>query len=122
MLRSKLWDYSDAYVVVKRIISVTGTNNANIRNKRLIFKNNAPFRSCITKINNIIVDNAEDLDIVMPIYNLLEYGDYYFMTSGSLWNYYRDEISDDENNNDDNDNRINNSKTIKDKNNREHTR
>ena len=61
MLRSHSCDYSDAYVAVKRIISVTGTNGANRRNKKLIFKYNAPFRSCITKINNRFVDNAEDL-------------------------------------------------------------
>ena len=69
MLRSDLCDYGNADVVVKGTISVTGTNNANRRNKKLIFKNNTPFRSCITKINNTFVDNAEDLDIVMPMYN-----------------------------------------------------
>ena len=69
MLRSDLCDYSNADIVVKGTISVTGTNNANRRNKKLIFKNNTPFRSCITKINNTFVDNAEDLDIVMPVYN-----------------------------------------------------
>ena len=115
MLRSDLCDYSDAYIVAKGIISVTGTNNANRRNKKLIFKNNASFRSCITKINNTFVDNAEDLDIVIPMYSLLEYSDNYSITSGSLWNYYRDEINDDENDNGDNDNRINSNKTIKGK-------
>ena len=69
MLRSDLCDYGNADIVVKGTISVTGTNNANRRNKKLIFKNNTPFRSCITKINNTFVDNAEDLDIVMPMYN-----------------------------------------------------
>ena len=73
------------HIVVKGRISVTGTNNANRRNKKLTFKNNAPFRSCISKINNTFVDNGEDLDIVMSMYNLLEYSDNYFMT-GSLWN------------------------------------
>ena len=97
MLRSDLCDYSDAYIVVKGRISVRGTNDANKRNKKLTFKNNAPFRSCISKINNTFIDNAEDLDIVMPMYNLLEYSDNYSMTSGSLWNYYRDEINDDAN-------------------------
>ena len=84
MLRSDLCDYSDAYIVVKGIISVTVTNGVNRTNKKLVFKNNAPFRSCITKTNNTFLDNAEDLDIVMPMYNLVEYSDNYSMTSGSL--------------------------------------
>ena len=88
MLRSDLYDYSHAYIVLKGRISVTGTNNANRRNKKLTFKNNAPFRSCITKVNNTFIYNAEDLDIVMWMYNLLEYSDNYSVISGSLWNYY----------------------------------
>ena len=71
MLRSDLCHYSDAYIVVKGRISVRGTNDANKRNKKLTFKNNAPFRSCISKINNTFIDNAEDLDIVMPIYRII---------------------------------------------------
>ena len=67
MLRSDLCDYSDAYIVVKRIITVTGTNPNPIGNKKLILKNNAPIKSCITKINKTFVDNAEDLDNVMPM-------------------------------------------------------
>ena len=59
-----------------------------------MFKNNAPFRSCISKINSTLIDNAEDLDIVMPMYNLLKYSQNYSMTSGSLWNYYRDKTDD----------------------------
>ena len=69
------------------------------RNKKLIFKNNAPFRSCISQIKNTFIHNAEDLDIVMAMYNLLEYSDNYSMTSRSLWNYHRDEVSDDANEN-----------------------
>ena len=88
MLRSDLYDYSHAYIVLKGRISVTGTNNANRRNKKLTFKNNAPFRSCITKISNTFIYNAEDLHIVMWMYNLLEYSDNYSVISGSLWNYY----------------------------------
>ena len=61
------------------------------RNKT--FENNAPFRSCISKINNTFIGNTEDLDIVMAIYNLLEYSDNYSMKSGTLWNYYRDEMN-----------------------------
>ena len=71
MLRSDLYDYGDAYIAVKGRISVTGIDNANRRNKKLTFKNNAPFRSCIWKINSTFIDSAEDLDIVMLIYNLL---------------------------------------------------
>ena len=56
-----------------------------------MFKNNAPFINCILKINDIQIENAEDLDIVMPMYNLLEYSKNYKKTTGGLWNYYRDE-------------------------------
>ena len=109
MLRSK---YSNAYIAVKGRISVGGTNNANARNKKLTFKNNPPFRSCILKINNTYIDNKEDLDIVIPVYNLLEYSENYSKTSGSLWNYYRDEVNDSANeNNDANNFTINNNKT-----------
>ena len=93
MLRSNLCDYSDAYIVMKGRKSVKGTNNANTRNKKLNFKNNAPFRSCISKINDTFTDNAEDLNIVMPMYNLLEYSDNYSKKPRSLRNYYRDEIN-----------------------------
>ena len=90
MLRSDLCDYSDAYIVVKGTITVTDPNKANY-DKKLAFKNNAPFTSCISKINNTLIDNAEDLDIVIPMFNLLEYSKNYKKTTGSLWNYYRDE-------------------------------
>ena len=106
-LRSDLCDYSDAYIVVKGRVTVRG-NNVNIINKKLTFKKNAPFRSCVSKISNILIDNAEDFDILVPMYNLLEYSDNYSMTSGSLWNDYRDEINDDENENDNNNNNNNN--------------
>ena len=78
-------------------LPVERDNDDKARNKKLIFKNNAPFRSWISKINNTFIDNAEDSDIFMPMYNLLEYSDNYSMTSESLWNYYRDEVNDDEN-------------------------
>ena len=90
MLRSDLCDYSDAYIVVKRAITVIDPNNANY-DKKLTLKNNAPFTSCILKINNTLIDNAEDLDIVIPMYNLLEYSKNYKKTTGSFWNYYRNE-------------------------------
>ena len=59
-----------------------------------IFKNNAPFICCISKINGVLIENAEDTDIVMTVYNSLEYSTNYSKTSGSLWNYYRDELTD----------------------------
>ena len=90
MLRSDLRDYSDAYIVVKGDITILRGNN-DAYDKKLAFKNNASFISCISKINNILIDNAEDLDIVMPMYNLIEYYKNYRKTTGSLWNYYRDE-------------------------------
>ena len=107
MLRSNLCDYSDAYIVVKGRISVSGTNDANQGNKKLTFKNNARFRSCMSKINNTFLDNVEDLNIVIPMYNLLEYSGNYSMTSRSLWNYYRDQVNDSAIENDD-DNKISN--------------
>ena len=64
-----------------------------------MLKNNAPFVSCITKINNELIEDAEDLDVVMPMHNLLEYRKNYRKTIGSLYNYYRDELSDDDNDN-----------------------
>ena len=70
--------------------NVTNSDNAK-RNKTVVFKNNAPFINCISKINGEKFDNAEDSDVVMPMYNLLEYSKNYRKTTGSLWNYYRDE-------------------------------
>ena len=67
--------------------------------KKLVFKNNAPFINCISKINGIKIDNAEDLDVVMPMYNLLEYSKNYRKATGSLWNYYRDEPNSNTDNN-----------------------
>ena len=91
MLRLDLCNYSDTYIAVKGRVSATGTNAANRRNRKLNFKNNAPFRSCISKINNTFVDNLEDLDIVMPMYNL--YRNNYLTISRNFWNYYRAEVS-----------------------------
>ena len=70
-----------------------------IKNRPLAFKNNAPFISCISKINGVLIENAENLHIVMPMYNLLEYSKTYSKTSGSLWNYYSDELTDKTNDN-----------------------
>ena len=81
MLRSSLCDYSDAYILVKGRISVNNTAAdgaaANNTDKKVMFKNCAPFTYCISKINNTQIDNAEYIDIVMLIYNLIEYSDNY---------------------------------------------
>ena len=90
MLRSDLCDFSDAYIVVKGTITLEDDSDANKRNKNLAFKNNAPFCNCISKINGVQTDKAEDLDVIMPTYNLFEYSKKYRKTTSSLWNYYRD--------------------------------
>ena len=94
MLRSSLCDYSDAYILVKRNITVNNTAAddaaANNDDKKVIFKNCAPFVNCISKINNTDIDNAKYIDIVMPMYNLIEYSDNYSKTSGSLWQYCKE--------------------------------
>ena len=94
MLKSSLCDYSDAYVLVKGTISVNNTAAAgpavNNNDKKVIFKNCDPFTNCISEINYTQVDNAKDIDIVMPMYNLIEYSDNYAKTSGSLWQYCKD--------------------------------
>ena len=112
MLRSDLCDYSDTYFVVKATIIVERGGGNRKRDIELSFKNSAPFRSCISKISNGLIDNAEDLNIVMQIYNFLEYSENYSMTSGSLWIYYRDEVNNDANENNAANNRINNNKAI----------
>ena len=90
MLKSSLCDYSDAYVHVKGTITVAAPAAANNTNKKAIFKNCAPFTICISEINNTQEDNAKDIDIVMPMYNLIEYSDNHSKTSGSLWQYCKD--------------------------------
>ena len=83
-LRSGLCDYIDAYIAMKGRISVTGIANANKRNKKLTFKNNAPFMSCKTKINKTFIENTEDFDIVLSRYM-------------SLWKYYKNKLNYDAN-------------------------
>ena len=94
MLRSSLCDCSDAYILVKGNISVNNTAAAGaaVNNvaKKVIFKNCAPFTNCISKINNTQIDNAEYIDTVMSMYNLIEYSDNYSKTSGSLWQYCKE--------------------------------
>ena len=94
MLKSSLCDYSDAYILVKGTITVNNTAAqgaaANNTNKKVIFKNCAPFTNCISEINNTQIDNAKDIDILMPMYNLIEYSDNYAKTTGRLWQYCKD--------------------------------
>ena len=101
MLRSNLCDYAGAYILVKGTITIAGAGNndaarqADERDKGVIFKNCAPFIKCINRINSTEIDNAKDIDIVMPINNLIEQSDDYSKTSGSLWQYYKDDPNDD---------------------------
>ena len=96
MLRSDLCDYADAYILVKGTITTTGAGDdvdarrLDERNKGIIFKICAPFTKCLSRINGREIDNAKDIDIVIPMYDLIEYSDNYSKTSGSLWQYYKD--------------------------------
>ena len=116
IVRSNLCDYSDGYILVKGTITVAGNNQRDRQNRPLILKNNVPFISCITRINGELIEDADDLDIVMPMYNLLEYSKNYRKTIGSLYNYYRDKLSNDADNNQFNNIKVVNSNTFKYKN------
>ena len=100
MLKSNLCDYADAYILVKGTTTINGAGDdvaarrADERNKGVTFKDCAPFTKCISKINDTEIENAQVIDIVMPTYNLIEYRDNYSKTSGSLWEYYKDEPND----------------------------
>ena len=103
MLKSSLCDYSGAYILVKGTITIAGAGaddaarQVDERDKVVIFKNCAPFTNCRSEINNTQIDNAKDIDIVMPMYNLIEYSDNYAKTTGSLWQFFRDEpVADDD--------------------------
>ena len=99
MLRFNFCDYVDAYILAKGTITITGTGNdaatrqADERDKDVTFKNCAPFTKCISRINNTDIDNAKDIDIVMPMYNLIEYSDNYAKTA-SLYQYNKDDPND----------------------------
>ena len=95
MLRSDLCDYYEAYVWVKGKATINLNGYSSDETRKFVFKNNAPFQAFVSKINGKLVENAEDLDIVMPMYNLFKYSKNYEKTSGSLFNYYRDEPSTD---------------------------
>ena len=111
MLRSNLCDYADPYILVNGTITESAgpepnpdaprtaaqllvLRQADERDKDVTFKNCAPFTKCISRKNNTEIDNAKDIDIVMPMYNLIEYSDNYSKTFGSLWKYYRDDPND----------------------------
>ena len=97
MIRSSFCNYSDAYILVKGKIAITGegtdaaARQEDAKDKGIIFKNCAPFINCKSEINNTEIDNAKDIDIVMLMYNLIEYNDNYTI---SLWQYYKDESYD----------------------------
>ena len=88
VLKSNLCDYNDAYILVKGDVTVTAVPAIQVS-----FKNCAPFTKCITKIDGTTIDDAEDLDLVMPMYNLIEYSSNYSETTGSLWFYSKDETT-----------------------------
>ena len=87
-IESSLFDYSDAYILVTVNITTTPNNAAT----QVVFKNCAPFKKCRTKINETFAEETDFINITMPMYNLIEYSDNYSDTSGSLWNFKRDEI------------------------------
>ena len=97
MLKSSLCDYSDVYLLVKGTMTLVwqGAYVAAIQIdnnvKQVIFKSCAPFTDCITEINNTQIDNAKDLDVVMPMHNLIEYSDNYLWTTGNFWQYHKNE-------------------------------
>ena len=100
MLKSSLCDYADVYILVKRTITITGAGNdaaarqTDERNKVMIFKSCAPFIKCISKIKNKEIDNDQDFNTVMVMYNLIKNSDNYSKISGSLWQYYKDDPND----------------------------
>ena len=100
MARSNLCGYADAYIHVKGTITITGEGDddaarkADKRDKGATFKNCTPLTKCINRINNADTDTAQDINIVMPMYNSIEYSDNYSKTSGCLWQYYKDEPND----------------------------
>ena len=101
MLKSSLCDYGDAYILVKGKMTITGAGayaaarQADEREKNVAFKNSSPFTPCKSEINHVEIDHCQDINIIMPMYNLIEYNyDNYEKASGCLWQYYRDEPND----------------------------
>ena len=100
ILRSSVCNYSDPYILVSRAITVTGAGDDDAArrldevNKGVIVKNCVPFTDWISEINTTQIDNAKYIDVVMPMYNLIEFCDNYLKTWGSFWQYYRDDPND----------------------------
>ena len=95
MLKSSLWDDSDAYILVKGTIIVQNTRAGaapNNRDRKAILKNCAPFTDCISETNNRLINNPKNLNVAMLMYNLIEYSNNYSKTSEMLWQYCRDEL------------------------------
>ena len=95
MLKSSFCDYSYVYILVKGFISIAAQvwDNPNNVDKEVVFKNCTPFTDCISEINNTQIENAKNNDVVMPMYNLIEYSKNHSKTSGSSWQYHRDELA-----------------------------
>ena len=97
VMNSSLCDYSDSYELMSGTITITGAGDddaakrADERDKEVMFKTFPPFTDCISKINNTQVDHAKDIDVVVPMYDLIEYSNNYSKKSKILWQYYRDE-------------------------------
>ena len=97
--KSRLCDYSDPYILVKGQITNTGAGDhaaarkADKKDKGVAFKNCARFTNCMSEVNNTQIDNAKDIDIVIPMHNIIEYSDNYSKASGSLWKYYIDKLN-----------------------------
>ena len=90
-LRNDLCDFNDAYIVVTgKITAINPGNDDNVYNRKISLKNSVPFFSCTLKINSELIEDAQDLDIVIPMYNLLYYSKNFQRTTGSFWNYYPD--------------------------------
>ena len=82
-IESSLYDYSDAYILVT--VNITGGGN----NAKVVLKNCVPFEKCSTEIDGTLVDEADFINVTMPMYNLIECSDNYSHTSGSVWNFKR---------------------------------
>ena len=100
MLRSSLCDYSNVHIPVSGTITITVAGNDDAarrldeRNKVVIFKNFSPFTDCVCEISNTQLENERYIDVVMPMYNLIQYSDDYSKTSGGFWQYYQDDPND----------------------------
>ena len=95
-MKNDLCDFNDAYIVVTGKITA---NDDNVYNRKVSLKSSAPFFNCTLKINSQLIEDAQDLDIVIPRYNLLCYSKNFRKTTGSFWNYYPDMLKSGRDNN-----------------------